>query len=34
MLQKEFAEKSKNIRDKNDNDTVDMLGQGDTATSK
>ncbi|XP_026329809.1 CAP-Gly domain-containing linker protein 1 isoform X6 [Hyposmocoma kahamanoa] len=31
MLQKEFAEKNKNLKDKNDNNSMGVLGQGDTA---
>lgn len=33
-LQKEMASLGKNLRDKNDNDAMDILGQGDTATTK
>lgn len=34
MLQKEFAEKSKNLKDKNDNNSMGVLGQGDSAPEK
>lgn len=34
MLQKELAEKSKNLKDKNDNNSMGVLGQGDTVPEK
>lgn len=34
MLQKQLAEKSKNLKDKNDNNSMGVLGQGDTAPEK
>lgn len=34
LMQKEFAEKSKNVRDKNDNNAMGVLGQGDNASQK